>query len=119
MEQPHVFFVFFLPSLRLIRNFKNVLHFHTDKTGLSDSFEHKGPFLDARVCVCVMVSVLQRRAGLCSFCGQPGFDAVPLSYLVPAKVNEVVALLEEIEMRMSAAKDQRKLKDETRHSQQL
>lgn len=113
------FFCFFLPSLRLIRNFKNVLHFHTDKTGLSDSFEHKGPFLDARVCVCVMVSVLQRRAGLCSFCGQPGFDAVPLSYLVPAKVNEVVALLEEIEMRMSAAKDQRKLKDETRHSQQL
>lgn len=43
---------FFLPSLRLIRNFKNVLHFHTDKTGLSDSFEHKGPFLDACVCVC-------------------------------------------------------------------
>lgn len=47
----HMFF-FFLPSLRLIRNFKNVLHFHADKTVLSDSFEHKGPFLDARVCVC-------------------------------------------------------------------
>lgn len=66
---------------------------------VNDSLEHKGLFgtLDGLWTVCVTAAVLWRHAGLCSLCGQAALMRC-LSYLMPGKVNEVVALLEEVEM---------------------
>lgn len=59
----------------------------------------KKPFLCCGLwSVCMMMAaVWWRHAGLCSLCGQASLMHC-LSYLMPGKVNEVVALLEEVEM---------------------
>jgi len=79
---------------------------HTDsqkKRFLNNSLGHKRTSLHAgwvvscvSVCVCDGCCVVET-CRLCSLCGQAALMHCR-SYLMPGKVNEVVALLEEVEM---------------------